>query len=57
MAMASACVGMSEGCGPGTTSTVYKENGWKVGTVGKAFDGIEVKVNDADPFTGIGEVQ
>lgn len=54
--MATGCVGMSEGCGPGTTSTIYKEDGWKVGTVGKPFDGIEVKVTDADLITGIGEV-
>ena len=54
--MASDCVGMSEGCGPGTTSTKYKEHGWKVGTVGKAFDGVEVKVTNADPLSGVGEV-
>ena len=35
---------------------MYRENGWKIGTVGKAFDGVEVKVIDADPLTGIGEV-
>ena len=50
------CWGMSEGCGPGTTSTTYKENCWKIGTVGKPFDGVEVKLANPDPKSGEGEV-
>ena len=49
-------VGMSEGCGPGTTSTTYRENCWKIGTVGKPFDAIEVKLANPDPQSGEGEV-
>lgn len=41
----------------GSTSTSYKKNGWKIGTVGKAYHGVEIKLDDIDQESGEGEVR
>ena len=47
---------MSEGSGPGTTSTNLRKGCYKLGTVGKPFLGVELKLDSVDPTTGDGEV-
>ena len=47
---------MSEGSGPGTTSTKFDRDSYKLGTVGKPYLGVELKLDSVDPTTGDGEV-
>ena len=47
---------MSEGTGPGTTTTKSIPDQWKFGTVGKPFFGVQLKIDNPDPTTGDGEV-
>lgn len=48
--------GMTEGSGPETTTTRFLPDYWKLGSVGKAFVGMEMKLDNPDPKTGEGEV-
>ena len=47
--------GMSEGTGPQATTTRHIPNQFKLGSVGKNFVGIEIKIDSPDPATGDGE--
>ena len=47
---------MSEGTGPGTTMNSFGKDCYKLGTVGKPFLGVEVKLDGINPTTGDGEV-
>lgn len=47
---------MTEGSGPETTTTRFLPDYWKLGSVGKAFVGMEMKLDNPDPKTGEGEV-
>ena len=47
-------VGMSEGCGPVSTNKL-EPNKWKLGTVGRPFVGMEMKIHNPDE-QGEGEV-
>ena len=47
-------VGMSEGCGPVSTNKL-EPNNWKLGTVGRPFVGMEMKIHNPDE-QGEGEV-
>ncbi len=47
---------MSEGTGPGTTITDAIKGCYKLGTVGKKFLGVDIKIDSVNPSTGDGEV-
>lgn len=47
---------MSECAGPGTTSTPFIPGSHKIGSVGKPFRGMEIRLDHVDPKTGEGEV-
>ena len=48
-------LGMSEGTGPVTTTELVSGNGMRLGSVGKPFKGMEVKIDKPDS-SGEGEV-
>lgn len=47
---------MTEGTGPETATTRFLPDYWKLGSVGKVFVGMEIKLDNPDPKTGDGEV-
>lgn len=49
-------VGMSEGTGPGTTMSIVGDNRYKLGTIGKPYAGVELRIDCPDKNTGEGEV-
>lgn len=48
--------GMSETTGPGAMSTPIIPANYKIGSVGKSFNGTEIRLDHADPTTGEGEI-
>ena len=48
-------LGMSEGTGPVTTTELVSGNGMRLGSIGKAYKGMEVKIDNPDS-SGEGEV-